>query len=141
MSEGGERGMGEAKRMRRLTSAERHVNRALGRPDVEEIEIETTPTWEQHQERVLTERRSAKAPGMQTADYYGQRAAARNKAEQRAQAAAWGTAGDDGQETEEETEETEETAAAPEGVRTSGGWAFRPGGGMYLRTDGGTIVG
>ncbi|MFF2384060.1 hypothetical protein [Streptomyces sp. NPDC058108] len=130
MNEEGERGMGEAKRMRRLTSAERHVNRALGRPDVEEVEVDTRSSWDQHRDRVLAERRSAKPAGMQTSDYYGERLRA-----------VYGTPDTEEPEAEEvEPEEEAEPAAVATEERTHGSWGFRPGGGMYLRTGGGGLI-
>lgn len=126
--------------MRKLSAAERHVNRLMGRPDVTEVEVVTTRAADLIAASVRDRSVpvSRKPAGMSTADWYGQRARERNEAERQAREAAWAVVEehDEG----ESTEETEEESAADE-VRASGSWGFRPGGGMYLRTEGGSIVG
>ncbi|MGW3846890.1 hypothetical protein [Streptomyces fagopyri] len=127
--------------MRKLSTAERHVSRLMGRPDVTEVEVETTSAADLIAGR-LRDRgvpASRKPAGMDVADWYGQRARERNEAERRAQAAAWGTGAEpEDEETEDEVEEEPQASAGE--TRTQGGWGFRPGGGMFLRTDGGGIV-
>lgn len=59
-------------RSRKLTPAERHAARALGRPDLVEVEEDVTPTAEIHAARVAA-RRSAKPAGMPTATWYARR--------------------------------------------------------------------
>ncbi|MHC3471220.1 hypothetical protein ACYF6T_21335 [Streptomyces sp. 7R007] len=58
-------------RTRKATSAERHAARALGQPDPEEIEVNTTPTAELHAARLTEPKQSAKPAGMATAEWYG----------------------------------------------------------------------
>jgi hypothetical protein len=82
-------------------------------------------------------RESAKPAEMSTSAWYGQRVRERNAAERAAQAAAWGRGTEPAA---EETEVEEEPQAPAGGIRAHGSWGFRPGGGMFLRTDDGTIV-
>jgi hypothetical protein len=59
---------------RPATSAERHAARALGQPDLVEVEEDVTPSAEIHAARVAAPRKSAKPPGMQTAEWFARRA-------------------------------------------------------------------
>ena len=60
--------------VRRLTSAERHRNRVLGRPDVEEVEVDVTSSADLHAERLTAPRKSEKPKNMETSTWYALRA-------------------------------------------------------------------
>ncbi|MFC8201342.1 hypothetical protein ACFUTV_38995 [Streptomyces sp. NPDC057298] len=60
-------------RTRPATAAERLAARALGEPELTEVEIDVTPSAVQHAARVLDPRESAKPKGMSTAEWYARR--------------------------------------------------------------------
>lgn len=125
---------------RPATPEERAAAAAAGLPVPSTVEVVMTTAADQHVARLKAPNKSEKPAGMETWDWIGQQVRDRGAAARAGQAAMWAAGEVEEVEPEGEPEEVDEDPG-PVAVRTSGAWGFRPGGGMFLRTDSGTIVG
>ncbi|MER7927039.1 hypothetical protein ABTY96_28435 [Streptomyces sp. NPDC096057] len=66
------------RKTRKATSAERLAARAMGQPDLLEVEVETRSTGELHAARIAAAPTVAKPKGMSTAEWFVQRYTARS---------------------------------------------------------------